>query len=320
MKKLLLVLLSLLFIVGCGEKKSNKITIVLDWTPNTNHTGLFVAKQLGYFDEVGIKDIEIVQPPEGSTTSLIGAGKAQFGISFQDTLAKAFVSDTPVPVTAVAALLQHNTSGIMSLKKHGIDRPKNMEGKNYASWDDEIELAIIKKVVTDDGGDFNKINIIPNTVTDVLTALDTDVDSVWVFYGWDGISGEVNNKEFNYFHFKDYSKELDFYTPVLIANNDYLKNNPEEAKKVVSAIRKGYEYAIAHPEEAAKILCKEAPELDEKLVTASQVYLSKQYQAEASKWGVIDQKRWDTFYKWLFDNQLIKKPIAEGFGFSNDFN
>ena len=213
-----------------GESPSKKISIVLDWTPNTNHTGLFVAKELGYFKEEGLENVEIVQPPEGSTTALIGAGGAQFGISFQDTLAKSFSNDSPVPVTAVAAIIQHNTSGIISLKDKGIDSPKKLEGHKYATWDDEIEKAILKKIITDDGGDFGKVKMIPNTVTDVVTALKTDIDAVWVYYAWDGVATELAGLQTNFLNFADYGKELDYYSPVIIANNDYLKKNPEEAK------------------------------------------------------------------------------------------
>ena len=338
MKKILRVLLFCLLVIlavacgkkdsqgngGNGEKKSNespskKISIVLDWTPNTNHTGLFVAKELGYFKEEGLENVEIVQPPEGSTTALIGAGGAQFGISFQDTLAKSFSSDSPVPVTAVAAIIQHNTSGIISLKDKGIDSPKKLEGHKYATWDDEIEKAILKKIITDDGGDFSKVKMIPNTVTDVVTALKTDIDAVWVYYAWDGVATELAGLQTNFLNFADYGEELDYYSPVIIANNDYLKKNPEEAKKVLRAIKKGYEYAIANPEEAAKILVKNAPELKLELVIKSQKWLASKYKADVAEWGVIDQNRWDLFYEWLFKNGLIKKEILKGYGFSNDY-
>ena len=302
-----------------GESSSAKISIVLDWTPNTNHTGLFVAKELGYFKEEGLENVEIVQPPEGSTTALIGAGGAQFGISFQDTLAKSFSSDNPVPVTAVAAIISHNTSGIISVKDKGIDSPKKLEGHKYATWDDEIEKAILKKIITDDGGDFKKVKMIPNTVTDVVTALKTDIDAVWVYYAWDGIATELAGLQTNFLNFADYGKELDYYSPVIIANNDYLKKNPEEAKKVLKAIKKGYEYSIKNPKEAAKILVKNAPELKLELVTASQEWLASKYTSYATEWGVIDQKRWDLFYEWLFKNGLIKKEIPKGYGFSNDY-
>ena len=338
MKKILRILLFYLLVIlavacgkkdsqgngGNGEKKSNespskKISIVLDWTPNTNHTGLFVAKELGYFKEEGLENVEIVQPPEGSTTALIGAGGAQFGISFQDTLAKSFSSDSPVPVTAVAAIIQHNTSGIISLKDKGMDSPKKLEGHKYATWDDEIEKAIFKKIITDDGVEFSKVKMIPNTVTDVVTALKTDIDAVWVYYAWDGVATELAGLQTNFLNFADYGKELDYYSPVIIANNDYLKKNPEEAKKVLKAIKKGYEYSIKNPKEAAKILVKNAPELKLELVTASQEWLASKYTSYATEWGVIDQKRWDLFYEWLFKNGLIKKEIPKGYGFSNDY-
>ena len=317
--KILILCLILVLVVSCGKSKSNqKIKIVLDWVPNTNHTGLYVAKDLGYFKEEGL-DVEIVQPPEGSTTALIGAGGAEFGISFQDTLAKSFARENPVPVTAVAAILQHNTSGIISLKEKGIDSPKKLEGKKYATWEDNIEQAILKKLVTDDKGDFSKVKLIPYTITDVVTGLKTDVDAVWVYYAWDGIATERAGLQTNFLKIRDYGEELDYYSPVIIANNDFLKKNPEIAKKVLKAIKKGYEYAMKNPEESAKILVKNSPELDINLVTASQKWISKEYQSDAKEWGIIDENRWNRFYEWLYKNKAVEREIPKNFGYSNEY-
>lgn len=317
--KILILCLILVFVVSCGKSKSNqKIKIVLDWVPNTNHTGLYVAKNLGYFKEEGL-DVEIVQPPEGSTTALIGAGGAEFGISFQDTLAKSFARENPVPVTAVAAILQHNTSGIISLKEKGIDSPKKLEGKKYATWEDNIEQAILKKLVTDDKGDFSKVKLIPYTITDVVTGLKTDVDAVWVYYAWDGIATERAGLQTNFLKIRDYGEELDYYSPVIIANNDFLKKNPEIAKKVLKAIKKGYEYAIKNPEESAKILVKNSPELDINLVTVSQKWISKEYQSDVKEWGIIDASRWNRFYEWLYKNKAVEREIPKNFGYSNEY-
>ena len=317
--KILILCLILVLAVSCGKSKSNqKIKIVLDWVPNTNHTGLYVAKDLGYFKEAGL-DVEIVQPPEGSTTALIGAGGAEFGISFQDTLAKSFAKENPVPVTAIAAILQHNTSGIISLKEKGIDSPKKLEGKKYATWEDNIEQAILKKLVTDDKGDFSKVKLIPYTITDVVTGLKTDVDAVWVYYAWDGIATERAGLQTNFLKIRDYGEELDYYSPVIIANNDFLKKNPEIAKKVLKAIKKGYEYAMKNPEESAKILVKNSPELDINLVTASQKWISKEYQSDAKEWGIIDGNRWNRFYEWLYKNKAVEREIPKNFGYSNEY-
>ena len=317
--KILILCLILVLVVSCGKSKNNqKIKIVLDWVPNTNHTGLYVAKDLGYFKEEGL-DVEIVQPPEGSTTALIGAGGAEFGISFQDTLAKSFAKENPVPVTAIAAILQHNTSGIISLKEKGIDSPKKLEGKKYATWEDNIEQAILKKLVTDDKGDFSKVKLIPYTITDVVTGLKTDVDAVWVYYAWDGIATERAGLQTNFLKIRDYGEELDYYSPVIIANNDFLKKNPEIAKKVLKAIKKGYEYAMKNPEESAKILVKNSPELDINLVTASQKWISKEYQSDAKEWGIIDGNRWNRFYEWLYKNKAVEREIPKNFGYSNEY-
>ena len=317
--KILILCLILVLVVSCGKSKSNqKIKIVLDWVPNTNHTGLYVAKDLGYFKEEGL-DVEIVQPPEGSTTALIGDGGAEFGISFQDTLAKSFAKENPVPVTAVAAILQHNTSGIISLKEKGIDSPKKLEGKKYATWEDNIEQAILKKLVTDDKGDFSKVKLIPYTITDVVTGLKTDVDAVWVYYAWDGIATERAGLQTNFLKIRDYGEELDYYSPVIIANNDFLKKNPEIAKKVLKAIKKGYEYAMKNPEESAKILVKNSPELDINLVTVSQKWISKEYQSDAKEWGIIDGNRWNRFYEWLYKNKAVEREIPKNFGYSNEY-
>ena len=129
---------------GNGEK--TEITFVLDWAPNTNHTGLYVAQELGYYEEAGL-DVTIVQPPEDGATMMVASGQAQFGIDFQDYLAPVFTSEDEMSVIAVAAIIQHNTSGIISLKEDGITSPAGMEGKNYATWGLELEQAMIKNVV-----------------------------------------------------------------------------------------------------------------------------------------------------------------------------
>lgn len=322
-----LVMMMVFVITGCGsdKKKSSgdedltKITFVLDWTPNTNHTGLYVAKEKGYFKDAGL-DVDIVQPPEDGAEVLVGSGKAQFGISFQDSMASALVGDDALPIEAVAAVLQHNTSGIISRKGEGMDRPKGMEGKKYATWDAPIEKATLKQVVEADGGDFDKVKMIPSTVTDEVSALKSkSVDAIWIFYGWAGIAAENAGLKTDYFAFKDIDDVFDYYTPVIIGNSSWLKKNPETAKKFLSAAKKGYEDAIKDPEGAAKILCEAAPELDKDLVVNSQKYMKDQYKAEVDQWGYIDPERWNAFYNWLNEKKLVETQIPENTGFTNDY-
>jgi ABC-type nitrate/sulfonate/bicarbonate transport system substrate-binding protein len=320
---IVMIAILILGLAGCGSNTANseleKVTFVLDWTPNTNHTGIYVADALGYFEEAGL-EVEIAQPPEDSSVALVASGKADFSISFQDSLAAAFTGEDAMPVTAVAAVIQHNTSGIISRAGEGMDEPKGLEGHSYATWNGAIELATLEEVVKADGGDFDKVELIPSTVTDEVSALKTkSVDSIWIFYGWAGVKTELEKLATDYFAFKDIDPVFDYYTPVIIANNQFLEEKPETAKKFMEAVSKGYEYAMSNPEDAANILCEAVPELDIELVKASQNYLADQYQADAEYWGQFDADRWNAFYKWINDNKLVEGEVPLDKGFTNEY-
>ena len=315
---------------GCGTSEKSddagakgdktKITFVLDWTPNTNHAGIFMAKCSGYFEEAGL-DVEIVQPPENGVEAVVGSGKAEMGVSFQDYMAPALEGKKKqMPITAVAAILQHNLSGIMSEKGNGITSPKGLEGKSYATWEIPIEQAILKECIEADGGDFSKVKMVPEVIDDEVAALKSKkVDSIWVFYGWAGINAQVHDFPIDFFAFRDIEDVFDYYSPVIIANDGFIKDNPEAVKAFLEAARKGYEEAIDYPKNATNVLLEESPELDADLVMESLNYLGDQYIADASRWGEIDPKRWNAFYNWLNEKGLTEKPIPENAGFTNEF-
>ena len=308
--------------VSAEDKDLEKVTFCLDWTPNTNHTGLYVAKSLGYYEEAGL-DVEIVQPPEDGAALMCAAGQAQFAIEAQDTMAASLALDDPLGITAVAAVIQHNTSGIISRAGDGIDTPAGLTGKTYSTWESPIELAMLENVVNGDGGDFSQVTLIPNDITDEPAALAAhQTDAIWVFEGWGYINSEVEGIDCDYFNFSDVNPVFDYYTPVIIANNDYLAENPDQAKAFMEATAKGYEYAAEHPEEAADMLIAGdntgSLKGAEELVKKSQEFLSVKYIDDADSWGVIDADRWNAFYSWLYENELCAKDLT-GIGFSNDY-
>lgn len=328
MKRFIAVLMALVLILsltGCGKAAENNqleaVTIVLDWTPNTNHTGIFVAEAKGFFEEAGLA-VEIVQPPEDGAVTLVASGNAQFGVSFQDSLAPAFAGNAVMPVTAVAAVIQHNTSGIVSRAGEGMDSPKGLEGKKYATWDLDVEKATIRDVMEADGGDFDMVELIPSTVTDEVSALQSgSVDAIWIFYGWAGVACRVAGLDIDYFEFADIDPVFDYYTPVIIGNNAWLEENPEAAKAFVAALSKGYNYAVENPAEAADILMEAAPELksNSELVYASQEYLAAEYISDAVRWGEFDAERWAAFFNWLNENKLLEDEIDPNYGYTNAY-
>ena len=318
-------LLALFILTGICSAQKNELTPItfsLDWTPNTNHTGVYAAKALGYYEEEGL-DVQIVQPSENGALLMCAAGQAEFAVDAQDTMVASLDLEEPLGVTAIGAVLQHNTSGIISRAGEGITSAKGMENKIYSTWDIPVELAMIRYCMEMEGADFDTVKLIPNNITDEPAALKAhQTDSVWIFYGWSGINAEISNFDFDYWDFRSISDDLDFYTPVIIANNEFLKESPETAKAFMRATAKGYEYAIAHPEEAAELLIAgdTTGSLDDArdLVYASQKWLSDQYISDAEKWGIFDPARWDAFYNWLYTNGLTAHDLT-GKGFSNEY-
>lgn len=309
---------------GCSKKEEKsadggeKVTVVLDWTPNTNHTGLYTALENGYYKDQGL-DVEIVQPPEGGAASLVASGKADFGISYQEEVTYAKTSDDPLPIKAIAAVIQHNSSGFASPKDKNIKTPKDFEGKIYGGWGSESETAAIKAVMEKTGADFDKVTIADIGQDDFFTATTNSVDFAWIYEGWDVVQAKLKGFDLNFIPMNQFDKRLDYYTPVIISNETLLSDNPELAKKFMKATTEGYQFAIDNPEEAAKILVKHAPEIDEELAIESQKFLASKYKDDAPRWGEMKDEVWNNYTAFLKEYGLINKDLKPEDAYTNEF-
>jgi ABC-type nitrate/sulfonate/bicarbonate transport system substrate-binding protein len=318
MKKAILVtfiLVLMLSIVSC-KSETGKVTVLLDWVPNTNHTGLYAALEQGYFEEEGL-DVEILQVNEGGTAQLVAAGQADFGISYQEEVTYARVEE--IPVVAIAAIVQHNTSGFASPAEKGIESPAHFEGKKYGGWGSPVEEAILRAMMDKYDADFEKLEMVTIGSADFFTSVTKDVDFTWIYYGWDGIASEIRGMDLNFINLRDEDEALDFYTPVIIASEQTIEQNPKLAEKFLRAATKGYEYTIDNPEAAAEFLLKASPELDRDLVIKSQQYLSKEYRSDAHAWGHMKREVWENYARWMYDRELIESMIDADNAFTNEF-
>ena len=327
-KKSFLILTVSLFLLTCllgnsfagnqtGEKLK-KINVLLDWIPNTNHTGMYVAKEKGYYAEEGLS-IDIIQPSEGGSAALIAAGQGEFGISYQEQVTYARTTKEALPVKAIAAIIQHNTSGFASPIERGIETPKDFEGKKYGGWGSPMETAMIKALMENDAGDFLKTEIIYIGAIDFFTSVREHVDYTWIYYGWDGIAAQLKDFPINFILLQDYDSNLDFYTPVIIASEDLLLKEPELTRKFLRATTRGYKFCIENPEAAAEALLKNAPETDREIAIASQKYLASQFQADAERWGEMKEEVWENYANWMYKRKLIDKELDANAAFTNEY-
>lgn len=299
---------------GTGELE--KIKVVLDWTPNTNHTGLYVAKEKGYFKEQGL-EVDIIPPGSGGADTMIGSGSVPFGISIQESITQARTQG--VPIVSLAAIIQHNTSGFAAPVGKNIKSPKDFEGKTYGGFGAPSEKAVIDSIMRTENADIEKVKMVNIGEADYFTATKRDIDFAWIFYAWTGIEAELKNEPIDMIYVNKYSDKLDYYTPVIATNEDMIKNKPETVKKFMTAVSQGYQFAIEKPEEAADILLKSVPDLDKELVHKSQKWLSPRYQDDAPRWGEQKLSVWQNYSDWMVENKLLEKPLDAEKAFTNDF-
>ena len=300
-----------------------KVTLMLDYTPNTNHTGFYVARELGYYADAGL-DVEIIEPGDNATTTMVAVGKADFGVSYQEDVTYALTAEEALPIKTVAAIIQHNTSGFVSLKDAGIHSPKDFEGKVYAGWGAPSEEAVIQAVMQADGADIGNLTIVGADGSGFASlSAETGSNKVniqWEFYGWAVMRGLMDGYELDYMACSDLDERLDYYTPLIITNDDLIASDPETVRLFVQATKQGYEYAIEHPDEAAEILQESAlPDVSLEFLTASQEYLSSEYARDAESWGVMTDTVWDNYTNFMYDYQLIDHTIPASDQYTNEF-
>lgn len=311
---------------GCGQKAGSPahelepVTVMLDWYPNTNHTGLYVALERGYFAAEGL-DVEVLQSGEGGVEQAVGAGQVDFGFSSQENATYALAEG--VPILSLAAILQHNTSAFASLKETGVRTVKDFEGKRYGGWGSPSETAVIQAAMAKHGADFSKLEMVTLGQADFFATIGRTADFEWIYYGWDGIEAERRGIELNTIFLKDLDPVFDYYAPLMVTSQQLAATRPDKVAAFMRALAKGYADALADPASGAEILLRHAPELNPELVRRSQAFLAQVEKLDETQgrpfWGYQDQEVWARYACWMYEAGLIAHPVDTEQAFTNRF-
>jgi ABC-type nitrate/sulfonate/bicarbonate transport system substrate-binding protein len=297
-----------------------KVTLMLDWTPNTNHTGIYAAQALGYYDEANL-DVEIVEPADVLVESALDAGLVEFGIGFQEFTTYAIVDGAKV--VSVAAIIQHNTSAFATVAAdHPVQRPADLAPLTYGGYSQPgLENAMLARLLGCDEAEWDTDHYLDIGLTDPIGLMThRRIDFAWIFYAWQGIQAEVSGIDLDTIMLMDYLDCVpDYYTPILLTSQTMIDEHPDVVTAFVQATARGYAYAIENPEAAAELLLEAVPELDADLVGASAVWLAEQYQADAPRWGQQRAEVWQGFTDFLIENGIIKGLLDTSAVFTNDF-
>jgi ABC-type nitrate/sulfonate/bicarbonate transport system substrate-binding protein len=304
-----------------------KVRLALDWTPNTDHTGFFVAKHEGWYRDAGI-DFQVLPYATATPETLLAAHQAECGISFQDSMT--FAVAAGADVVSVAAILQKTGSAIGVLASSDIGRPRDLDGKTYAGFGYPNEVPTLKSVIKADGGkgDF-KVATLDNAAYEAL--YNHQADFTIPFTAWEGVEATLRHIDLRYFQFSDYGFP-EFYQVVLACDRQWLQKEPDAAKRFVGATVRGLQFSNDHPDEAAQMLVDENPgafNANKDLPKASQEFLaSGGYLVDATgKAGTQTLTEWTAYSKFLYDQHLLAdaagkpltKPLDYASLFTNDF-
>ncbi len=288
------------------------MTLALDWTPNTNHTGIYVALEKGWYADEGINLKILPYSANVSPDVLVSSGKADVGISATEGI----VADAAVgqPVVSIAAIIQHNTSALVTLASSGLNRPRDLDGKVYGGFGAPYEAPVVGEIIQHDGGTGQFKNV--TLGVDAMQALEShQVDFVWVFEGWEVIQAERQGVKLNVFPITNYGVP-DYYTPNIITSPNEIKQKSDLLHRFMAATTRGYDYARTNAQAAAQLLIKAVPAgtfPDTGLVVASQQFLSPRYVDPNRKWGWQDAASWHGYPEFMLNSNGILnaagKPI-----------
>jgi ABC-type nitrate/sulfonate/bicarbonate transport system substrate-binding protein len=289
------------------------IRLALDWTPNTNHTGFFVSLAKGWYREAGLH-VQISSPADDgyATTPArqLAAGVVDLAIAPTESVISLQRKAEPVPAIAIAALLQEDTSAIVTLASGDITRPAQLEGKVYASYQARYEDYIVKQILVNDGAKPDLQIVYPDKLGIWNTLLSGQADATWIFRGWEGVEAETQGLALNYFQLSDWHIPYG-YSPVLIGIKPELEARRGLYRSFLEVSRRGFLYAIENPAEAAELLAVHLSERDRECIDLlkSQQWLN-QYYTRNGRWGYMEASTGQQFLDWLAAQQLIESSIA----------
>ena len=305
------------------------LRLALDWTPNTNHTGFYVALAKGLYKKAGL-DVQIILPDadkyELTPAKRVATGQADLAIAPSESVISFQMNG--VPLVAIAAVLARDASAIVTLKQGGIDRPRQLDGKVYASYGARYEDDIIRQMIQNDGGRGQFISHQPARLDIWHALLTNEADATWIFLPWEGVEADIKGIDLNQFLLDDY--EIPYsYSPVLTAHRDRTNQNDETLRRFMDATSAGFRFAVEDPDEAARLLMETAkhPTLtDRNFVEQSQQMASGYYLDSEGQWGFMHRNVWASFADWLIRNHLLIdnngkliQRIDAGTLFTNEF-
>jgi len=294
------------------------LTVMLNWTPNAHHAGLYLAEANGWFDEAGI-DVTIIEPAlDVGVEAAVANGAADIGFAQAESILPARAAG--VEVVAVATLLPVNDSVLMGLATDGVDGPGSLSGLTYGGFGGALETELISALVECGGGNPDDVTFVEVGNVDYLAGLEQDrFDVVWVFEGWDALrASKLAGADIATIAFED---NLDcipnWYTPIALASEAAIAEDPALIEDALAVMSRGYDAVVADPAAGAEALTDAVPEADAELVGAAVEYYAPRF-VTGDRFGEMDADTWNGFAEFLVEAGLLDEVGDVDAAWTND--
>ena len=288
------------------------IKLALDWTPNINHIGFFVAREKGFYQD---KELEVeLQSPAGDDYSVTPAkkvelGQADFALCPMESILSYQTKEEPFDLKAFAAIYQEDLSAIVCTKSSGITSPKDLDGKSYASYEARYEDELVMQMIRNAGGNGNTQIGYPRKLGIWETLLNGEFDSTWIFMNWEGIQASGKGVDLISFKMSDYHIPYS-YSPVIAGSEKMILAREEPYKKFLAATMAGFQFTAENPVEAAKILSVYVSKTDADIDLEAAIQASSSAFGLGADWGKMDLNNLQKYLDWIYEKELEYQKLS----------
>ncbi|MDN3202800.1 ABC transporter substrate-binding protein [Algoriphagus sediminis] len=289
----------------------DRINLALDWTPNINHIGFFIARDKAFFAEL---DLEVhISDPSFDNYAITPAKKVELGIAdFALCPTESIISYQTKKKTfkliGVSAILQEDLSAIVVSSDSGIQSPKDLDGKSYASYQARYEDEIVRQMIIKDGGMGALELHYPKKLGIWETVTKGQFDSTWIFLNWEGVEAEQKGVSLRSFRLADYDIPYS-YSPILVTDEQNLRNREDAYRRFIQGCKKGFLHSVSNPEESIQILRKYLPPRDRDMDLAKCLEITAPHFGDKSNWGLISEQKMKSFLDWIYEHKLESKKL-----------